>query len=74
MSLEDEFAVSIPDEMIPQIKTIKDIVEFIDGKLQDKFEHIDVDDVLIDGKSSDDVGELVLKDREMLSNNGIIIS
>jgi acyl carrier protein len=30
MSLEDEFAVSIPDEMIPQIKTIKDIVEFIE--------------------------------------------
>ncbi|MBP3581357.1 MAG: acyl carrier protein, partial [Clostridia bacterium] len=30
MSLEDEFGVSIPDEAIPQIKTIKDIVEFID--------------------------------------------
>ena len=30
MSLEDEFAVSIPDEMIPQIKTIKDIVDFIE--------------------------------------------
>ena len=31
MSLEDEFGVSIPDEAIPQIKTIKDIVEFIDS-------------------------------------------
>ena len=31
MSLEDEFGVSIPDEAIPQIKTIKDIVEFIDN-------------------------------------------
>ncbi len=30
MSLEDEFGISIPDEMIPQIKTIKDIVEFIE--------------------------------------------
>ena len=30
MSLEDEFAISIPDEMIPQIKTIKDIVDFIE--------------------------------------------
>lgn len=30
MSLEDEFGVSIPDEAIPKIKTIKDIVEFID--------------------------------------------
>ncbi len=31
MSLEDEFGVSIPDEAIPQIKTIKDIVDFIDS-------------------------------------------
>ncbi len=30
MSLEDEFGVSIPDEAIPEIKTIKDIVEFIE--------------------------------------------
>lgn len=31
MSLEDEFGVSIPDEAIPQIKTIKDIVDFIES-------------------------------------------
>lgn len=31
MSLEDEFGVSIPDEAIPQIKTIKDIVDFIEN-------------------------------------------
>lgn len=31
MSLEDEFGISIPDEAIPQIKTIKDVVEFIDS-------------------------------------------
>ncbi len=30
MSLEDEFAISIPDEAIPTIKTITDIVNFID--------------------------------------------
>lgn len=30
MSLEDEFGISIPDEAIPEIKTIKDIVDFID--------------------------------------------
>ena len=30
MSLEDEFGVSIPDEAIPDIKTIKDVVNFID--------------------------------------------
>lgn len=31
MSLEDEFEVSIPDEAIPTIKTIKDIVDFIEA-------------------------------------------
>ena len=31
MSLEDEFGVSIPDEAIPEIKTIKDIVKFIES-------------------------------------------
>ena len=31
MSLEDEFKISIPDEAIPQIKSIKDVVEFIDS-------------------------------------------
>ena len=31
MSLEDEFGISIPDEAIPTIKTIKDIVDFIEA-------------------------------------------
>lgn len=31
MSLEDEFKISIPDEAIPQIKTIKDVVDYIDA-------------------------------------------
>ena len=31
MSLEDEFGVSIPDEAIPEIKTIKHIVDFIES-------------------------------------------
>ena len=60
-----------PENII--LKQNGDVVEFIDGKLQDKFESIQVEDVLIDGKSSDDVGELVLKDREMLSDNGIML-
>lgn len=55
------------------LKQNGDVVEFIDGVLQDKFETIKVDDVLIDGKSSDDVGELVIKDREMLGENGILL-
>ncbi len=32
MSLEDEFGISIPDEAIPQIKTINDVVAFIEKK------------------------------------------
>ena len=31
MSLEDEFGISIPDEAIPNIKTIADIVAFIEN-------------------------------------------
>ena len=31
MSLEDEFGVSIPDEAIPGIKTVGDLVAFIDN-------------------------------------------
>ena len=50
-----------------------DIIEIIAGKVTDKFERIKVKNTLIDGKSSDDVGELVMKDREMLSDNGIVL-
>lgn len=32
MSLEDEFAVSIPDEVIPEIKTVDQLVKFIDDQ------------------------------------------
>lgn len=31
MSLEDEFSISIPDEAIPGIKTVNDLVNFIDN-------------------------------------------
>ena len=31
MALEEEFEVSIPDEAIPNIKTIEDVVNFIDA-------------------------------------------
>lgn len=55
------------------LKLNGDVAEFVNGKLTDTKEHIDVDDVLIDGKSQGDIGELVLKDREMLGENGIVI-
>ena len=50
-----------------------EVATFIDGKLIDSDSKIKVDDVLIDGKTSGDIGDLVLKDREMLSDSGIVI-
>lgn len=55
------------------LKLNGDVIEFVDGKLVDHFESVKVDDILIDGNSAEDIGELVLKDREMLRDNGIII-
>ena len=55
------------------LKENGDVASFEDGLLVDNFEHIKTGVISIDGESSDDIGELVLKDREMLSNNGIII-
>ena len=55
------------------LKENGDVATFEDGLLVDDFEHIKTGVISIDGESSDDIGELVLKDREMLSNNGIII-
>jgi ribonuclease J len=55
------------------LKTNGDVINIVDGKLVTKEEKIKVNDVLIDGKSSDDVGDLVIKDREMLSENGIVL-
>ena len=49
------------------------IVTINRGKLIESFDKIFVDDILIDGKSSEDVGELVLKDRELLSSNGLVL-
>ena len=31
MSLEEEFGISIPDEVIPEIKTVGDLVKYIDA-------------------------------------------
>ncbi|MBQ3142862.1 MAG: ribonuclease J [Bacilli bacterium] len=50
-----------------------DVVTFENGVLQNNFKHINIGDVLIDGKSTKDIGELVLKDREMLGNNGLVL-
>ena len=55
------------------LKLNGDVFEMIDGENTNSTEHIDVDSILIDGNTTDDVGNLVLKDREMLSENGIVI-
>ncbi len=49
------------------------VATFEDGKLVENFEVIPTGIISIDGESSDDIGELVLKDREMLSKDGIVI-
>ena len=55
------------------LKQNGDVVNIIGGQLKDISEKVKVDDILIDGTSSQDIGELVLKDRELLSDNGIVI-
>ena len=49
------------------------VVTFENGKLVDNGETVKVDDILVDGNNIGDVGELVLKDRELLSENGIVL-
>ncbi len=65
-------SLGLPDSNI-LLKQNGDIVEINNGVLQDNFKSIKVNDVLIDGKSNDDVGDLVIKDRQMLSENGIVL-
>ena len=65
-------ALGIPAENI-FLKQNGDVVEITDGVAKNTTEHIKVKDVLIDGKSSDDIGDLVIKDRELLSDNGIVL-
>ncbi len=70
-NLADE--LHMPKENII-LKQNGDVVEFVDGVLQtDKFDKIKINETLIDGKTSDDIGELVIKDREMLGENGILL-
>ena len=64
--------VGIKDENI-LLKQNGEVALFVDGKLNDSLEKVKTEDILIDGSSSSDIGEAVLKDREVLSENGIVI-
>lgn len=66
-------SLNIPSDNII-LKQNGDVIEFNNGKLnKDNFDHVKINDILIDGNSNEDVGELVIKDREMLSENGIVL-
>ena len=55
------------------LKLNGDVVKFVNGERVETGEKIKVDELLIDGKQGGDIGDLVLKDRELLGENGIVI-
>jgi len=72
MNAEVAEMLGIPKENII-LKQNGDVALFEDGVLSNNSFHVPVDEILIDGKSQGDIGELVLKDREMLGASGIVI-
>ena len=64
--------LNIPKENI-LLKLNGEVTTFIDGNLVETDEKMPIEDILIDGKTVGDIGDLVLKDREMLSDSGIVI-
>lgn len=64
--------VGIPPENII-LKENGCVATFENGVLIEDYSKIPTGSISIDGDSSDDIGEVVLKDRELLSQNGIII-
>ncbi|NLA33473.1 MAG: ribonuclease J [Tenericutes bacterium] len=64
--------VGIPKNNII-LKLNGEVATFIDGVLTDDKETIEIDDILIDGKSQGDIGGLVIKDRQMLGESGIVV-
>ncbi len=66
------YNLGIPKENI-LLKQNGDVVMFENQHLVECFDKVPIEDIMIDGTSVGDIGELVLKDREMLSDNGIVI-
>ena len=55
------------------LKLNGDVIKIVNGNLVDSNEKIKTDELLIDGKQAGDIGDLVIKDRELLGSNGIVI-
>lgn len=55
------------------LKLNGEVAIFVNGKLTEDKDLVPINELLIDGNSTKDIGELVLKDRELLSDNGIVI-
>ena len=66
------FSVGIPKENII-LKLNGEVAIIENGILSEEKEIVEMNELLIDGNSTQDIGELVLKDRELLSDNGIVI-
>jgi len=64
--------LNIPEENII-LNLNGEVATFKYGKLLLNDDKVKVEDILIDGKTVGDIGDLVLKDREMLSDSGIVI-
>ncbi len=65
-------SLGIPNENII-LKQNGEFVTFENGVLKEKYESIKVNETFIDGSMGEDVGELVIKDREVLGENGIVL-
>lgn len=65
-------SLGMPSENII-LKQNGEIVTIENGVLEEKTEIIKVGETLIDGAIGEDVGELVIKDREVLAENGIVL-
>lgn len=69
---EIAYELGIPRDNII-LKQNGDVFELVNGQSTNSVEHIEIDEILIDGKSQQDIGDLVLKDREILGESGIVI-